>query len=142
VEWDVINSCFVVPPCQAVASVDAGVRRYGKNYRAIAEVIGNKNESLVRSFFVTYRRRFKLDEVLAEYEKEHGVEEKPQREEVRNLCCMLSCFFNKSAVNSFPFQYNGQCLPLFLLQSFSALSAFSALTLLVGWQEGHPACKN
>ena len=23
----------------------------------------------------------------------------------------------------------------------SALDAFSALTLLVGWQEGHPACK-
>jgi len=22
------------------------------------------------------------------------------------------------------------------------LFAFSALTLLVGWQEGHPACKN
>ena len=27
--------------------------------------------------------------------------------------------------------------PYFCLQSF----AFSALTLLVGWQEGHPACK-
>jgi len=67
----------------------AGVRRYGKNYRAIAEVIGNKNESLVRSFFVTYRRRFKLDEVLAEYEKEHGVEVKPQREEVR---CLWFCY--------------------------------------------------
>ena len=64
-------------------SLCAGVRRYGKNYRAIAEVIGNKNESLVRSFFVTYRRRFKLDEVLAEYEKEHGVDAKPAREEVR-----------------------------------------------------------
>lgn len=64
----------------------AGVRRYGKNYRAIAEVIGNKNESLVRSFFVTYRRRFKLDEVLAEYEKEHGVEAKPQREDVSSFC--------------------------------------------------------
>jgi len=25
--------------------------------------------------------------------------------------------------------------------SISALNAFSALTLLVGWQEGHPACK-
>jgi len=25
--------------------------------------------------------------------------------------------------------------------AFSALSAFSALTLLVGRQEGHPACK-
>jgi len=23
----------------------------------------------------------------------------------------------------------------------SALKSFSALTLLVGWQEGHPACK-
>ena len=52
--------------------VCSGVRRYGKDYKAIAEVIGNKNESLVRSFFITYRRRYKLDEVLAEYEKEHG----------------------------------------------------------------------
>lgn len=59
-----------------------GVRRYGKNYKAIAEVIGNKNESLVRSFFVTYRRRFKLDEVLAEFEKEHGIDKDSQREEV------------------------------------------------------------
>jgi len=25
--------------------------------------------------------------------------------------------------------------------TFSALNAFSALTLLVGWQEGHPACE-
>jgi len=27
-----------------------------------------------------------------------------------------------------------------MLDAFSAI-AFSALTLLVGWQEGHPACK-
>jgi len=25
--------------------------------------------------------------------------------------------------------------------AFTALKAFSGLTLLVGWQEGHPACK-
>jgi len=25
--------------------------------------------------------------------------------------------------------------------AFTALMAFSGLTLLVGWQEGHPACK-
>jgi len=30
---------------------------------------------------------------------------------------------------------------LLWLVSASVLSAFSALTLLVGWQEGHPACK-
>lgn len=49
-----------------------GVRKYGKDFKAIAEVIGNKTESLCRSFFVNYRRRYNLDEVLAEYEKEHG----------------------------------------------------------------------
>jgi len=31
----------------------------------------------------------------------------------------------------------------FAYVAFSAFTvAFSALTLLVGWQEGHPACKN
>ena len=49
-----------------------GVRKYGKDFRAIAEVIGNKTESLVRSFFVNYRRRYNLDEVLAEYTREHS----------------------------------------------------------------------
>jgi len=32
-------------------------------------------------------------------------------------------------------------LVLFVIFVFSALIAFSALTLLVGRQEGHPACK-
>jgi len=29
----------------------------------------------------------------------------------------------------------------FIVQQLASVSAFSALTLLVGWQEGHPACK-
>ncbi|XP_062595549.1 REST corepressor 1-like isoform X1 [Saccostrea cucullata] len=49
-----------------------GVRKYGKDFQAIAEVIGNKTEAHVRSFFVNFRRRYNLDEVLAEYEAEHG----------------------------------------------------------------------
>ena len=32
-------------------------------------------------------------------------------------------------------------LIIFLLYCLQCFSAFSALTLLVGWQEGHPACK-
>lgn len=63
-----------------------GVRKYGRDFKAIAEVIGNKTESLVRSFFVNYRRRYNLDEVLAEYEKENGKpsssSKEPEREEV------------------------------------------------------------
>lgn len=49
-----------------------GVRRYGKNFTAIAEVIGNKTEAHVRGFFVNYRRRYNLDEVLQEYQQEYG----------------------------------------------------------------------
>lgn len=51
-----------------------GVRKYGKDFAAIAEVIGNKAEVHLRSFFVNYRRRYNLDEVLGEYETEHGIE--------------------------------------------------------------------
>ena len=51
-----------------------GVRKYGKDFQAIAEVIGNKTEAHVRSFFINFRRRYNLDEVLAEYEAEHGTE--------------------------------------------------------------------
>jgi hypothetical protein len=52
----------------------AGVRKYGKDFAAIAEVIGNKLEAHVRSFFINFRRRYNLDEVMAEYEAEHGTQ--------------------------------------------------------------------
>lgn len=48
------------------------MRKYGKDFQAISEVIGNKTEAHVRSFFVNFRKRYNLDEVLAEDEAEHG----------------------------------------------------------------------
>lgn len=51
----------------------SGIRKYGRNFKAVAEVVGNKTEANVRSFFVNYRRRFNLDGVLQEYEAEHGI---------------------------------------------------------------------
>ncbi|XP_074662552.1 REST corepressor 1-like [Tubulanus polymorphus] len=58
-----------------------GVRKYGNDFLAISEVIGNKSESHVRSFFINYRRRYNLDEVLAEYEAENGLTEETQEKE-------------------------------------------------------------
>lgn len=58
-----------------------GVRKYGKNFQAIAEVIGNKLEAHIRSFFINFRRRYNLDEVLAEYEAEHGTQVIPDDDE-------------------------------------------------------------
>ena len=40
------------------------MRKFGKNFGIIAEVIGTKTESHVRSFFVNYRRRYNLDNAL------------------------------------------------------------------------------
>lgn len=50
----------------------AAVRYFGKDFKAIAEIVGNKTENHVRSFFVTYRKRYNLDNVLREWEEEHG----------------------------------------------------------------------
>ncbi|KAM9819202.1 REST corepressor 3 [Syngnathus typhle] len=49
-----------------------GVRKYGKDFQAIADVIGNKTLGQVKNFFVNYRRRFNLEEVLQEWEAEQG----------------------------------------------------------------------
>lgn len=49
------------------------VRKYGKDFEAMAEVLGNKNVTHCRNFFINHRRRFNLMEVLAEYEKENNI---------------------------------------------------------------------
>ncbi|XP_040184990.1 REST corepressor 2 isoform X2 [Rana temporaria] len=49
-------------------------RKYGKDFDAIAEVLANKTPSQVKTFFIGYRRRFNLDEVVQEWEAEQGVD--------------------------------------------------------------------
>jgi len=49
-----------------------GIRKFGKNFKVIAEIIGTKTESHLRSFFVNYRRKYNLDAALKDYEAEHG----------------------------------------------------------------------
>ncbi|XP_077179853.1 LOW QUALITY PROTEIN: REST corepressor 1 [Paroedura picta] len=51
------------------------IRKYGRDVQAISDVIGNKSIVQVKNFFVNYRRRFNIDEVLQEWEAEHGKEE-------------------------------------------------------------------
>lgn len=65
----------------------SGMRKYGKDFRAIAEVIGTKTEAHLRTFFINYRRRYNLDAVLLEYEAEHG----PITDQDEKV---MICFFN------------------------------------------------
>lgn len=66
-----------------------GVRKYGKDFKSIAEVIGNKTEHHVRTFFVNYRKKYNLDSVLKDYEKDNGplpdegIDEKMEVEETK-----------------------------------------------------------
>ncbi|XP_058448258.1 REST corepressor isoform X1 [Malaya genurostris] len=47
-----------------------GVRKFGRDFQAIADTIGTKTETQLRTFFVNYRRKYNLDNVLKEYEAE------------------------------------------------------------------------
>ncbi|CAH1159503.1 unnamed protein product [Phaedon cochleariae] len=49
-----------------------GVRKYGKDFKSIADAIGNKTEHHVRTFFVNYRKRYNLDTILKEWEMDNG----------------------------------------------------------------------
>jgi len=58
-----------------------GIRKFGKDFKSISEILGTKTEQHVRSFFVNYKRRFNLDTILKEYEAEFG----PQGDEEDKL---------------------------------------------------------
>ncbi|XP_022093654.1 REST corepressor 3-like isoform X2 [Acanthaster planci] len=50
------------------------IRKYGRDYQAIADVVGNKNAAQCRSFMVNFRRRFDLDKVLEEWEADNSAQ--------------------------------------------------------------------
>jgi len=51
------------------------MRRYGRDLKKIAEIIGTKTESHMKSFYANYRKKFDLDKLLKEYELENEDEE-------------------------------------------------------------------
>ena len=63
-----MNDCFV-----CLFSRFSAVRRYGKDFQAMADVLQNKTVSQCRNFFVNHRKRYDLQEVLEEYETEQGI---------------------------------------------------------------------
>ncbi|XP_061401084.1 REST corepressor-like [Musca vetustissima] len=47
-----------------------GVRKYGKDFQAIAETLGTKTEANVRTFYINNRRRYNLDQLIKKHEAE------------------------------------------------------------------------
>jgi hypothetical protein len=54
-------------------------------------VIGTKTEAHLRSYFVNYRRRYNLDNVLREFEAENGPIVEDDRDEKVYSCFFLYC---------------------------------------------------
>ena len=52
--------------------ISLGIRKFGKDFKTVAEILGTKTEAHLRSFFVNYKRRYNLEAVLKEYEAEFG----------------------------------------------------------------------
>ena len=50
------------------------LRRYGKDFNAIANVVGNKTVQQCRNFYMNYRRKYNLDSVLEEFEAKQASE--------------------------------------------------------------------
>lgn len=44
------------------------MRKYGKDFKVIAETMGTKTQSHLKSFYVHYRKRYKLDTILKRYD--------------------------------------------------------------------------
>ncbi|KAL5277561.1 RCOR3 family protein [Megaselia abdita] len=45
-----------------------GVKQFGKDFQAIADILGTKTKAHVQTFYVNYRRRYNLDQLVKEYE--------------------------------------------------------------------------
>ncbi|XP_055841578.1 myb-like protein P isoform X1 [Episyrphus balteatus] len=65
----------------------SGVRKYGKDYQTIADTLGTKTDAHVRTFYVNYRRRYNLDQVLKEHEAEKDLQlrEEQKKKELQNV---------------------------------------------------------
>lgn len=59
-----------------------GMQMHGKDFQAIAELLGTKNESHVSQFYTTNRKKYNLDDILKEFEaKQQQKQQKQQHQQ-------------------------------------------------------------
>lgn len=60
-----------------------GIRKYGKDFQKIAEIIGTKNESQVNQFYTNYRKKYNLDDIIKEFEAKQLQEQQQKLNEAQ-----------------------------------------------------------
>lgn len=61
-----------------------GMRKFGKDFQSVADIIGTKNESQVNQFFINYRKKFNLDDIIKEFEANQLQEQQQKNKEPQN----------------------------------------------------------
>lgn len=65
------------------------MRKYGKDFKAIAETMGTKTPSSLKTFYAHYRKRYSLDGVLKEYDAEQNSVIELSDDEDEQVCRLL-----------------------------------------------------
>lgn len=47
------------------------LRKYGKDFQAVAEIIGNKTESNIKSFYASNERRYQLNKIIEQFNQDN-----------------------------------------------------------------------
>lgn len=58
-----------------------GIRKYGKDFQSIAELIGTKTESQVNQFYTNCRKKYNLDDIIKEFEAKQLQEQQKKQKQ-------------------------------------------------------------
>lgn len=62
--WLFLNTLLILVP---VVLLIPGLLQYGRNWSAIAKMVGSKTVSQCKNFYFNYKKRQKLDEILQQH---------------------------------------------------------------------------
>lgn len=75
-----------------------GMQMHGKDFQAIAEIVGTKNETHVSQFYTTNRKKFNLDDIIKEFEAKQ--QQKKQQHQQQQQQKKLNEAQQKMAISS------------------------------------------
>lgn len=58
-----------------------GIQKHGKDFQAIAEILGTKTEQQVSQFYTSYRKKYNLDEKIKEFEAKQQQQQQKQQQQ-------------------------------------------------------------
>lgn len=84
-----------------------GIRKFGKDFKKIAEILGTKNESQINQFYTNYRKKFNLEHILKEFEEKQVQQQKQKITESDDDIMEVSKLWRVNDIDEDIFMYLG-----------------------------------